>query len=268
MVRGHARAVSVKGPTYAHQKMMANHLGGSHSPVNGNLSYRKFLYHHFCSNLKNPKSAYEAADILNLHGQSSNSASSCYAPPSGAVCILHNRNTPGSPRRTPAVLGERSRFDSNFLPAAFLPTRCRHTGHSRLLVWWRKRLFSLSTGRFQRRQRLNSQILRRVTDEPSTRPEHGQLIGLLEPSHFWVVGASSWADINKLNLLTNIPWIAAPQKARRQSSSVLRKAPLAPTYHLGGAGGVPKLISGKMPMRKHANKHKNPNLPQLPADRV
>jgi hypothetical protein len=247
IVRGHARAQTNDKPiftqivltrSFAHTLAkldpwsLVNPLCALHSNIYKNY-YDCSNFEGLCYLLKNPKSAYEAANILYLHGQS-NSASSCYAPPGGAVCILHNRNTPKSPRRTPAVLGERNRSDSNSLPAASRPTPCMHTGHSRVLMWWRKRLFSLSTGRFQRWQRLNSQILRRVTDEPSTPPEHGQLIGPPEPSHFWVVGASSRADINKPNLLTNISWIATLEEQEANLYLVMRKTSLTPTYHLGG----------------------------------
>jgi hypothetical protein len=65
-----------------------------------------------------------------------------------------------------------------------------------------------------------------ATDEPSTPPQHGQLIGLSDRSDFWAVGASSWADINKLDLLTNIPWIATLEEQDEDNLHlVLRKTP-------------------------------------------
>jgi len=44
----------------------------------------------------------------------------------------------------------------------------------------------------------------------------------------------------------------------------MRKTSLTPIIW----GGVPKLIAGKVPMQTHTNNHKDPNLPQLPADMV
>ena len=52
---------------------------------------------------------------------------------------------------------------------------------------------------------------------------------VIRPLRFWALGALSWADINKLDLLTNIPWIAALEEQEEANLHlVLRKTPLTP----------------------------------------
>jgi hypothetical protein len=69
-----------------------------------------------------------------------------------------------------------------------------------------------------------------AANEPSTPPEHGQLIGYQTSPILGRVEASFWADISKLDLLTNILWTAALEEQETDLHLVMCKT--SDSYHL------------------------------------